>query len=271
MKNLYQSLLKQASQALVFIVVTFLSIYHITAFAQANGATTTNISHTNSRTSVVQDTQTQQASQRASEWGLKSEEWQRYEELMQGRLGIYSPGVDPLTALGIEARSDEERRHYAELQVQAEAARVERELAYQKAYDEAFKRLFPELMPLMGMDDMGGMRDMEGSAGIATVISGSSNRLVVFVQNDCLPCEQKIQQLQSTGIGFDLYMVGSNLDDAVIRRWATKAGIDPQKVLSRSITLNHDAGKWQAIITHSGLDADLPAVLREVGGKWLRQ
>jgi len=45
----------------------------------------------------------------AREWGLQPEEWARYRQLMQGPLGVYSPQLDPLTALGIEARSDEER------------------------------------------------------------------------------------------------------------------------------------------------------------------
>jgi len=45
----------------------------------------------------------------ARDWGLRSEEWARYRQLMQGPLGTYSPSLDPLTALGIEARSDEER------------------------------------------------------------------------------------------------------------------------------------------------------------------
>ena len=49
---------------------------------------------------------------------------------MEGPLGIHSPNLDPLSALGIEARSDEERRRYAELQVQIEARRVEKLLAY---------------------------------------------------------------------------------------------------------------------------------------------
>ena len=62
---------------------------------------------------------------------------------MDGPLGIYSPNLDPLSALGIEARTDEERRRYAELQVQVEARRVEKLLAYQRAYDEAWQRLNP--------------------------------------------------------------------------------------------------------------------------------
>ncbi|MEI4788683.1 TIGR03759 family integrating conjugative element protein, partial [Pseudomonas aeruginosa] len=69
----------------------------------------------------------------AQEWGLNQQEWTRYQTLMQGPRGVYSPGIDPLTALGIEARSAEERRRYADLQVQAERRRVEKELAYQRA------------------------------------------------------------------------------------------------------------------------------------------
>ncbi|MCB1890192.1 MAG: TIGR03759 family integrating conjugative element protein, partial [Rhodocyclaceae bacterium] len=46
----------------------------------------------------------------ARDWGLTAEDWARYRELMQGPLGVYSPELDPLTALGIEARSEEERR-----------------------------------------------------------------------------------------------------------------------------------------------------------------
>lgn len=79
----------------------------------------------------------------AQEWSLTSKEYERYQEVMRGPRGVYSPGLDPLTALGIEARSDSERRRYAELQVQAERQRVDRELAYQRAYDEAYQRLFP--------------------------------------------------------------------------------------------------------------------------------
>ena len=79
----------------------------------------------------------------ARDWGLRPEEWARYRQLMQGPLGIYSPNLDPLTALGIEARSDEERNRYAELQVQAESRRVGKMLAYQRAYDAAWQRVFP--------------------------------------------------------------------------------------------------------------------------------
>ncbi|CDI94453.1 integrating conjugative element protein [Pseudomonas aeruginosa PA38182] len=124
----------------------------------------------------------------AREWGLRSEEWARYRQLMQGPLGVYSPQLDPLTALGIEARSDEERRRYAELQVQAEAQRVGKTLAYQRAYDAAWQRLFPG-QPRVSLP--GAKAQGAGNTG--------SGRLAVFVKADCAPCAQRVQQLQAAG------------------------------------------------------------------------
>ena len=191
----------------------------------------------------------------ARDWGLQPDEWARYRQLMQGPLGIHSPNLDPLTALGIESRNDEERRYYAELQVQAEARRVEKTLAYQRAYDAAWQRLYPTLQRV----------DLTGT-GFADDGSLPSVRLAVFVKESCPPCEQRVRQLQSEGATFDLYMVGSRQEDARIRQWATRVGIDPDRVRERSITLNHDGGRWLSI----GVQGDLPAVVREVDGQWLR-
>lgn len=42
---------------------------------------------------------------KAQAWNLKPEEWRRYQQLMDGPLGAYSPGIDPLTALGTPGQS----------------------------------------------------------------------------------------------------------------------------------------------------------------------
>ena len=176
----------------------------------------------------------------AREWGLQPEEWARYRQLMQGPLGVYSPQLDPLTALGIEARSEEEeRRRYARVgKCRPTSSAVSRPAAREPARCQ--------------------------SAGAGNTGSG---RLAVFVKADCAPCAQRVQQLQAAGTAFDLYMVGSRQDDARIRQWATRAGIDPARVRARTITLNHDAGRWLSL----GLPGDLPAVVREVNGQWQRQ
>jgi len=197
--------------------------------------------------------------QHARDWGLRTEEWARYRQLMQGPLGVYSPNLDPLTALGIEARSDDERRRYAELQVQAEAARVEKLLAYQRAYDDAWQRLAPGMQRI---DPLGA-----NPAIFADGITQSTGRTAVFVRDDCPPCDTLVQQLQAGGGEFDLYMVGSRADDARIRAWARRIGIDPAKVRTGTITLNHDGGRWLSL----GLPGDLPATVRQVNGQWQRQ
>ncbi|MDG9757850.1 TIGR03759 family integrating conjugative element protein [Pseudomonas chengduensis] len=193
--------------------------------------------------------------QHARDWELSTEEWVRYRALMQGPLGIYSPNLDPLTALGIEARSDQERQRYAELQVEAEAHRVEKLLAYQRAYDDAWQRLHAN-MPRVILPDAG-----------PAFSPASNGRVAIFVKDACPPCDQTTLRLQATAMGFDIYVVDSHADDTRIRAWAQRIGIDPAKVRSGQITLNHDSGRWQSL----NLQGDLPAVVHQVGGQWQRQ
>ena len=229
-----------------------LSLVSLTARAQSTPSATsrTNLSQAQTSTDAALD------EQHARDRGLRSEEWARYRQLMQGPLGVYSPNLDPLTALGVEARSDQERNHYAELQVQAEARRVEKTLTYQRAYDTAWQRLFPGQARVK----------LPGTSPPNTGNQGSG-RLAVFIKTDCTACAQRVQQLQSVGTSFDLYMVGSRGDDTRLRQWATQVGIDPARVRARAITLNHDAGRWLSL----GLPGELPAVVREVNGQWQRQ
>lgn len=195
---------------------------------------------------------------RAARWELKEEEWSRYRELMDGPLGSYSPGIDPLTALGIEARSEQEQRRYAELQVQAEARRVDKLLRYQRAYDEAWQRLNPGI-PRVSLPDAIPPQD-----DVAMVGSG---RTALFIKEGCAPCDALVQRLQASGTEFDVYMVGSRQEDTRIRQWALRTAIDPAKVRNGTITLNHDGGRWISL----GVSGELPALVRRVNGQWQRQ
>ena len=194
----------------------------------------------------------------ARDWGLKPEEWARYRRLIAGPLGILSPHLDPLTALGIEARSQAEREHYAEIQVRVEGERVEKILAYQRAYDAAWKRLYPHLEPVEFAP--------RPAAEPRVAQISSSKRLALFVKEPCAACDATVKALEAQGHSFDIYMVGLE-DDAQLRAWAAHEGLDPAKVRSGAITLNHDEGRWLAI----GDGNPLPAVLRQVNGEWQRE
>lgn len=188
----------------------------------------------------------------AKAWGLTDDEWAKFEHLRSGPRQYWSPQLDPLTTLGVEADSDQERRRYAELQVRLEAKRAERELAYQKAYSAAWARLFPRLLPVQGISDAASPSD--------------NARYAVFVEDPCSACEASLRQWLSTGAHLDVYLVGSQGDDAHIRQWARKVGITPDLVGSGQVTLNHDRGRWFAL----GASRPLPARFQQVEGKWQR-
>ena len=81
---------------------------------------------------------------RARAWNLSEVEWQRYRQLMQGIRGSISPEtISPIEVLGIHARDEAERQRYADAWARALHEDVDRILAFQRAYDAAGKRLYP--------------------------------------------------------------------------------------------------------------------------------
>ncbi|WP_409319723.1 TIGR03759 family integrating conjugative element protein [Pseudomonas putida] len=192
------------------------------------------------------------AADQAKAWGLTDDEWATFERLQTGPRHYWSPQLDPLTTLGVEANSDQARQRYAELQVRLEAKRAERELAYQKAYSAAWARLFPGLQPVQGMSDDAG--------------SSSSRRTALFVEDQCAACVTSLQQWLQAGARLDVYLVGSQGNDTRLRQWAQRAGITAAQVSGGQVTLNHDRGRWFAL----GASRPLPARYQQVDGKWQR-
>ncbi|QKZ04196.1 TIGR03759 family integrating conjugative element protein [Pseudomonas eucalypticola] len=188
----------------------------------------------------------------AQAWGLTDDEWAKFEHLQSGPRHYWSPQLDPLTTLGVEAESDQERQRYAELQVRLEAKRAERELAYQQAYTAAWARLLPGLQPVQGMSSVEN--------------TSTSTRYALFVEEQCPACQARALQLVKQGVQLDIYLVGSQGKDDVIRHWARQAGIAAAQVSSGQITLNHDRGRWFGL----GASRPLPARYQQVDGQWQR-
>ncbi|HBM9256285.1 TPA: TIGR03759 family integrating conjugative element protein [Citrobacter freundii] len=197
---------------------------------------------------LLQTLEQQQMTRSAQEWGLTSEEWQRYETLKKGRRGVLSPGLDPLTMLGIEARSDEERRHFAELAVKQEFQRVEAELAFQREVNSAWTRVYPGVLPV---------QDLRSEV--------SNTRHALFVKDNCPACERKLAQMMKSNQQLDIYLVDSGGKDEAVRNWAKKHNIPAEKVKSRQITLNHDSGMW--LKYGNGM---MPVVLQQREQGWQR-
>lgn len=194
---------------------------------------------------------------RWSEWGLTETDWTRYEELKKGPQGIWNPNLDPLTMLGIEARSESERTRYAELLAKKEFERNEKILAFQLAYDAAFTRLYPNILPFRTDED-----------GQASTAPSSPNRIIYFTRTDCnTDCTNDLKKLLAFAGNnpVDIYLVDSQQSDDKIRKWALEQNINIEKVRSRQITLNHDKGMWL-----KNANGKMPVAFRIVGEEWQR-
>lgn len=196
--------------------------------------------------SIIREEQQRQA----SAWGLSANEWQRYQQLMNGPRGVQSPGLDPLTALGIESDNPTDRRRLAELWVKQEFQRTEKELAFQREVNAAWTRLYPNSLAV----------NMGNATGIAHDTSG---RLALFVQDNCSRCDARLAAILADNRPVDIYLVDSNGSDDKVRNWAIAHRIPVDRVRSRQITLNHDKGLWMQYG-----QGQMPVVLQQGDGGW---
>jgi integrating conjugative element protein (TIGR03759 family) len=202
---------------------------------------------------ILDSNQSRPRTEKAEIWGLTERDWRRYESLMEGPRGIWSPNLDPITTLGVEARSAEERRRYAELLVEVERARTERELAFQRAYDQAWQRLYPDEMPV---DEF----TMQPRSDFHFTDDGALQaRMTVHVASQgCERCDSTVRELIAQGAQMDIFVLDSNGNDTAIRDWARRVGIPAERVQARSITLNHGKPDPERGITAESLPQVYP-------------
>ena len=196
---------------------------------------------------------------RARTWGLSETEWHRYQQLMQGIRGSVSPStISPLEVLGIHARDEAERQRYAEAWMHAMRDDVDRILAFQRAYDAAGKRLYPN-EPLIDVDRLPGKIQELSPFQFA-------DRVLFFTRPECAVCDamwNKLMKQFDDIPRIDVYLddVASG-DDAAVRAWASRHRIDPEWVRRRRITLNHDGGALDRLTKGQG---NIPYLLRRRG------
>lgn len=176
---------------------------------------------------TVRESETRASERGAAVWNLRPEDWTRYEQLMRGRRGAWSPDADPLLVLGAHARTESERRRYAEAFVMAEHERVEGELAFERAVQAAWKRLFPG-QPRIG-------------APARTVAGAAADRYALVLDRACADCGRTVREYMKAGAPVDVYVRGA-AGDADLRAWAAEQAVDPGAVRAGFLTLNHGDG-----------------------------
>lgn len=200
---------------------------------------------------------------RAALWDLEDTEWQRYQSLMQGIRGSVSPStLSPIEVLGIHARSAEERLRYAEQWAVMMREDAERILAFQRAYDEAQKRLYSNGLLIDASVLNSNKTDHEALAKLAWQ---PTDRVLFFTDTQCPTCDAVLERLVSQLTqfsGIDLYLIDvSPGEESLIREWAASKQINPQWVNEHKVTLNVDAGARDRVVPHTGQNGQALPVL----------
>lgn len=173
----------------------------------------------------------------AKTWDITDSDISRYQAIMKGKRGVWSPDIDPLLALGVHAQNSAERQRFAELYVKAEFERTERELAFQREVDAAWKRLYPTTLPVSGLR----------AAANKAIPEPLTERLALFVSQQCDICPalmaKTLKRAKQLAVSVDIYLVDSAGNDGLLARWAQAEGISPELVKQGAITLNHIANE----------------------------
>lgn len=191
--------------------------------------------------------------QLARKWMLTEKDWVKYKQIMSGPRGIWSPDLDPITALGVMETDPAERRRYAEIWMKMEARRAELELAFEVERMAASQRVLGN-MPVVKNQQW--INEWEAKQNQRT------HDVMLFVDTSCLEnCGRLFEEvLESTGAGDDTrlnvyFPAGTSAEE--IGEWAQTIGVDPEIVKSRKVTLNFDRGEYSR---YDIARADLPEV-----------
>lgn len=182
----------------------------------------------------------------AQVWNLTPEEEKRYVLLMQNRSSIYYQGLrlTPVDILGINARNEHERRHFAELAALQEAQKVARNIAWNNAFHQASITLFAKI-PVVGNFDPAPYSPYAQEA----IQLNQGDTLYFFIKPTdavttiLLLLTEAIEKTPNTTVHIMLL----NVDDLGIQLWANQHQIPQSLVASGVLTLNHGELHYQSL------------------------
>lgn len=213
-------MLNKQSIVLVSVIASFTIFADQTSSKQTDSTQTSSASNTNNTSQTQRERY--ESDLRRKQWNLDREEWARYESIMKGPRGLWSPNLDPLQVLGIDARTSTERSKYARLMLDMELKRHDKEWAFAKEYTKQGALL----------------KKQRDASKTGTVPAYLISRKKVYVKLPChSKCEGLVKNLLKKRQSFDVYVVDAT--NVQIATWAKKMLIPPLLVSKGQITLNH--------------------------------
>ncbi|TIE20334.1 TIGR03759 family integrating conjugative element protein, partial [Legionella pneumophila] len=174
----------------------------------------------------------------AKVWGLTPDEEKRYVLLMQNKSKFYYEGLrqTPIDILGLNARNETERNHFAELSARQEAQKVSKNIAWNNAFHKAYNKLFANV-PVIGDFDPSPYSPYAHKP----VQLSQGDTLYFFIKEQdsvktiLLMLFEGIEQTPDT----KLHLMLLDMNDTAIQIWANQHQIPQHLVNSGRISLNH--------------------------------
>lgn len=237
-------------------------LYCSASIAQDNSNLSTDVVNTPKRATEIRNNSIEYSE--SAFWQLTKADWNRYQEIMDGPQGRWTPNEDPTFVLGQWARTPQELRRFAEAQVEIEKKRAERGIAFELAYQEAWNRLYPNLnviderklasiratrkmMQDLSKNDVNanqpGMSILPWEDGL-----NPADHLILLVSNDCLQkCDLAYQEALNAqsnvpGVVLDIFFIDFTTED--INEWALSK-VALRSIKAKSITLNRNGAELQ--------------------------
>jgi integrating conjugative element protein (TIGR03759 family) len=179
-------------------------------------------------------------------WGLTEEEEKRYVFLMQNRSAIYYKGLrqTPIDVLGINARNEAERSHFAKLSAQMEAQKVSKNIAWNNAFYKAYNQLFANV-PVVGEFDA----SVFSPTAYKPIILNEGDTLFLFIKTDDAIKTVLLALIDAinTSPNTRLHLMILGADDLAIQQWANQNQIPHELVTTGAISLNHGDLNFEAL------------------------
>ncbi len=188
---------------------------------------------------------------RAKAWGLSLEDYEKSQTLREGVGSYWDDSTDPITMLGIHAKTANKRRFYAEKLVRFEYRMYGKLQAFENAHSAAWQKLYPKASKFDFTESRKARsfdkNDISPVSEDALPVQQSDfipdlGRLAYFINIPC-QCEQTIARLIRDALNkpVDIYIVNVK-DDKQIQLWAVQMQIPVELVQRNAITLNHADG-----------------------------
>lgn len=189
---------------------------------------------------------TEQQIHEAGVWGLTPDEEKRYTLLMQNRSGIYYRGLrqTPIDILGIHARNETERNHFAELAAKQEAQKVSKNIAWNNAFYKAYNKLY-ENIPVVGDFDP----TPYSPYAHKPLHLNNGETLYFFIKPDAAVKTVLMLLIEAidTTPNTRLHVMFLGSDDLSIQLWANQHQVPQSLVSNGRITLNHGDLNYQSL------------------------